>query len=96
MANNRLYLKHKASGYVLFLAKRMGWGWYRSGSIDKALSDFLFKCERDWGKEEDVSQDQFELLLEDNSDVPEIREITEDDFGKIIRESDSDPGQETK
>ena len=30
MANNRMYLVHKPSGYYVYLGKRMGEGWYDS------------------------------------------------------------------
>jgi len=42
MANERMFLLHEPSGYYVYLAKRMGWGWYGVPDDVKQMIELLF------------------------------------------------------
>jgi hypothetical protein len=62
MANNRLYLVHKQSGFAIGLGKRMGWEWCAHGPIEKARLDRFFFLAGGCNSEAD--QDGFAVILE--------------------------------
>ena len=69
MANNRMFLVHRPSGMAVFLAKRMGYGWY---SVPETIQDrlhTLFKMVEDHGCTSAVNQDDFCLAME-NCGIP--------------------------
>lgn len=68
MANNRLYLRHFISGEKFCLCKRMGYEWYHTGtraSFGLRFENFLLNC---------GTGDDFELLIEDNTEAPDMKE----------------------
>ncbi len=86
MANNRLYLVHRPTGFALFLGKRMLRGWYSGdGGIPEARLNAFYdridalygEAPKGWNLSEALTgQDDFILVLEDNSCAPHIAEHT--------------------
>lgn len=91
MANNRLYLVHRPSGYALFLGKRMLRGWYATGIQNSEFNAFYDRIDalygeapKDWREphnpdnlaKAEEGQDDFILVLEDSSCAPYIAEET--------------------
>lgn len=73
MANNRLVLHHRPTGNHIALGKRMGNGWYTNRSTDVDMAAFYDKCDTDlasMGLDVFEHQDDFELLIEDNTHAP--------------------------
>lgn len=59
MANNRVYLGHRGSGYYIHLGKRMGFGWYTTNKkLQTHIEALLVETET-------VDQDSFVILYED-------------------------------
>lgn len=70
MANNRMYLVHKPSGYHVYLGKRMGEGWYDSPckNIQK-----LFDAQEkyyNW-----IGQDDY-VIVDEDVDLPINKMVT--------------------
>jgi len=64
MANNRLYLRNKETGAILYLCKRMGGKWYNAPDYEYVQDyfDSLGAC-----------NDDFELVIEDAEYAPSCR-----------------------
>ena len=63
MANNRLFLVHKPTGYCLLIGKRMGYGWYNPLSkVEDKFTEFFEKSL------EEGDQDDFVLCIETEDD----------------------------
>ena len=65
MANERMYLLHKPSGYYVYMSKRMGWGWY--GVDVKVIDHINLLFEMVESQEATGDQDDFIIAL-DNDD----------------------------
>ena len=67
MANNRMFLVHRSTGYGVFLGKHMGYGWYGvPGDVRDRIVDLFQKIEDEFQNE---GQDDFLLAME-HSDNP--------------------------
>jgi hypothetical protein len=62
MANERMYILHRPSGYGAFLAKRMGWGWYNYTENTAEQVQRLFTAIEEQYAQGD--QDDLELVFE--------------------------------
>jgi hypothetical protein len=69
VANNRLILVHRPTGQSVYLAKRMGHGWYVGNAPAAELGDrlnaFFDECQEPF-----EGQDDFMLVMEDESGAP--------------------------
>ncbi len=66
MANNRMWLVHRPTGKRVFLAKRMGWGWYDTpDDLGAKVRALLEATEEDY-----QTHDDFVLAMEDTSGAP--------------------------
>jgi hypothetical protein len=65
MANNRMYLIHRPSGTVLYLGKRLAFGWH--GPIAE-VNEFFDATER--AEDTQLTQDDFVLAMEDCEGAP--------------------------
>ena len=66
MANNRMCIVHKPTGYAVWLGKRMAVGWYcNAEDIQKELNDMYNLIEKEEGC---INQDDFVIALELNKD----------------------------
>lgn len=100
MANNRLFLVHRPTGLAVFLGKRMLRGWYAIRE-DNPLNDFFDRIDALYGAAPSnwrephnpdnlakamLGQDDFLLVLEDNTHAPHIAELTwyEGDSANLI------------
>lgn len=67
MANNRMYLVHKPTGYAFPLGKHMAGGWYgQPADMGESLAEYLDECFMDSG-----SRDSFAIAME-SSDDPNV------------------------
>ena len=73
MANNRIWLVHRPTGFAVMLGKRMGYGWYlqEEPNQGKRMSDFFKRIEE---AEYEGSQDDFVLAIEDGREAPDCTE----------------------
>lgn len=69
MANNRLWLVHRPTGFTAHLGKRMAWGWYTSDiSAQVDLDAFYARCTEALETGTEGSQDDFVLAIEDDQE----------------------------
>lgn len=73
MANNRLFLGFKPSGEMVYLGRRMGFGWCGARTdLRKEMDDFFDRCEDAALQSCDGDvQDHFVLLIEDGENAPD-------------------------
>lgn len=94
MANNRMYLVHKPTGFAFFLGKRMGAEWYNPHecTVDD-LNEFFEECYDGGG------QDEFCLAMEGSADPSVITKWNWDSNSawptKMIIEGDQCPPPST-
>lgn len=65
MANNRMFLVYRPTGYAVPLGKRMGFGWYDAPEDLSEMMMDLFKHAEDAAIELDASQDDFVICAEE-------------------------------
>lgn len=82
MANNRMYLLHPPSGKAVYIAKRMGFGWYRNRSAESLWRDImrLFKTLQNDFPGFAITQDDFAIAMESTDGTTPV--ITSWKFGK--------------
>ena len=62
MANERMFLLHEPSGFYVYLAKRMGWGWYGvPDALNEAMLALFDLVERQIAE---GNQDQFVIAMD--------------------------------
>lgn len=68
MANNRLILLHRPTGYAVIIATRTGDGWSHSDTIYSRLDTFFQTLDR--MPDSILNQDRFALIIEDAEHAP--------------------------
>jgi hypothetical protein len=69
MANNRMFLVYRPTGDVVYLGKRMGYGWYGTPEdVAQRIAALFEKAENAAGG--DISQDDFAIALEFGDNQP--------------------------